>query len=333
MLKFKNNLINISICLCIILFIIIFIIIALYFVKYDYNLNNNSEQFTNTIIQNGITYTIGDISNDKRVTSTPQFYFFNDSTITSSTSDNGWLTSERSPFVTMNLDTNTTVYGVVIGCRAGFPTQYVSSFSVQYTDLINTNGNSIPVDNGKIYQGIQDDLGNLLFVYFDTPVNANSITINPKYTTVINPSTAMVADIILGPSNPTTTFPTTTIPTTTFPTTTIPTTTIPTTTIPTTTIPTTTIPTTTLPTTTLPTTTLSSNTTNPSTTNNPSSTLSSNTTNPSTTNPIDNRIDSSSTNLYQKNFDGTSNVYAPYLYYNMEEFAPLNLYDDKYSVY
>ena len=35
------------------------------------------------------------------------------------------------------------------------------------------------------------------------------------------------------------------------------------------------------------------------------------------------------TNLYQKNFDGTSNVYAPYIYHNMESFTPLNLYDDK----
>jgi hypothetical protein len=39
------------------------------------------------------------------------------------------------------------------------------------------------------------------------------------------------------------------------------------------------------------------------------------------------------TNIYQKNFDGASNVYAPYIYHKMEPFAPLNLYDDKYSPY
>ena len=39
------------------------------------------------------------------------------------------------------------------------------------------------------------------------------------------------------------------------------------------------------------------------------------------------------TNLFQQNFDGTSNVYAPYIYHNMESFAPLNSYDDKLSEY
>jgi len=39
------------------------------------------------------------------------------------------------------------------------------------------------------------------------------------------------------------------------------------------------------------------------------------------------------TNIYQQNFDGTSNVYAPAIYHNMESFSPLNLYDDKYSQY
>jgi len=38
-------------------------------------------------------------------------------------------------------------------------------------------------------------------------------------------------------------------------------------------------------------------------------------------------------NIYQKNFEGTSNIYTPYIYYNMEEFSPLNLYDNKYSLY
>ena len=39
------------------------------------------------------------------------------------------------------------------------------------------------------------------------------------------------------------------------------------------------------------------------------------------------------TNLYQHNFDGTSNVYAPYIYHNMEAFSPINLYNDKLSPY
>ena len=39
------------------------------------------------------------------------------------------------------------------------------------------------------------------------------------------------------------------------------------------------------------------------------------------------------TNLYQQNFDGTSNVYAPYIYHNMEPFSPLNLYEDKLAPY
>ena len=34
------------------------------------------------------------------------------------------------------------------------------------------------------------------------------------------------------------------------------------------------------------------------------------------------------TNLYQQNFDGTSNVYAPYIYHNMEAFTPSNLYNE-----
>ena len=53
-------------------------------------------------------------------------------------------------------------------------------------------------------------------------------------------------------------------------------------------------------------------------------------------NPINpsNVLDSNpQTNIYQKNFDGASNVYAPYIYHKMEPFAPLNLYDDKYSPY
>ena len=69
---------------------------------------------------------------------------------------------------------------------------------------------------------------------------------------------------------------------------------------------------------------------NPMTTINPITTKS---INPMTTTSMDNNKKGSSTNIYQKNFDGTSNVYSPYIYYNREEFAPLNLYDDKYSEY
>ena len=46
------------------------------------------------------------------------------------------------------------------------------------------------------------------------------------------------------------------------------------------------------------------------------------------------RIDRSPrTIVYQKQFEGSSNVYSPNIYYNMEEFAPLNAYDDKYMAY
>ena len=39
------------------------------------------------------------------------------------------------------------------------------------------------------------------------------------------------------------------------------------------------------------------------------------------------------TEIYQHNFEGTSNVYAPAIYYNMEEFSPVNFYDDKFAKY
>ena len=45
-------------------------------------------------------------------------------------------------------------------------------------------------------------------------------------------------------------------------------------------------------------------------------------------------LDSNSqTNLYQKNFDGSTNVYAPHIYHSPEQFAPVNLYDDTLSPY
>jgi len=39
------------------------------------------------------------------------------------------------------------------------------------------------------------------------------------------------------------------------------------------------------------------------------------------------------TNLYQKNFDGTSNVYTPHIYHGIESFVPLSTYDDSYLPY
>ena len=39
------------------------------------------------------------------------------------------------------------------------------------------------------------------------------------------------------------------------------------------------------------------------------------------------------TKLYQHNFEGTSNIYSPAIYYNVEKFAPLNFYDDKLAKY
>ena len=141
----------------------------------------------------------------------------------------------------------------------------------------------------------------------------------------------------------TTTIPTTTIAetTTTIPTTTIAetTTTIPTTTIAetTTTIPTTTIAetTTTIPTTTGPMTT-GPMTTGPMTTG--PMTTGPMTTGPMTTGP--NAIAASNshlapaTNIMLRNFDGTSNVFAPYLYYKQEKFKASNNDDyGKYAAY
>jgi hypothetical protein len=39
------------------------------------------------------------------------------------------------------------------------------------------------------------------------------------------------------------------------------------------------------------------------------------------------------TEIYQHNFEGTSNVYSPAIYYNTESFDPLNLYDAKFAKY
>jgi hypothetical protein len=39
------------------------------------------------------------------------------------------------------------------------------------------------------------------------------------------------------------------------------------------------------------------------------------------------------TEIYQHNFEGTSNIYSPSIYYNTESFDPLNVYDDSYAPY
>ena len=38
-------------------------------------------------------------------------------------------------------------------------------------------------------------------------------------------------------------------------------------------------------------------------------------------------------NLYQKDYEGTSNVYSPYIYYNQEHFTAVNQFDDTYCKY
>jgi hypothetical protein len=121
-------------------------------------------------------------------------------------------------------------------------------------------------------------------------------------------------------------------------------------------IPTTTtksIPTTTtksIPTTTksIPTTTLQSVTTTSQSVTTTTSQSSPTTTNPyvsipSTTNNAITHIpiitygykisESPETDIYQNKFDGTSNVYAPVVYRNLDTFAPINSYDDKYAKY
>jgi hypothetical protein len=58
---------------------------------------------------------------------------------------------------------------------------------------------------------------------------------------------------------------------------------------------------------------------------------------PSPSNPMyqyGSKIESSpSTKIFQHNFKGTSNVYAPAIYYNVEKFVPLNSFDDYYASY
>ena len=89
------------------------------------------------------------------------------------------------------------------------------------------------------------------------------------------------------------------------------------------------------PTYTGPSTTASPTYTGPSTTasptyTGPSTTASPTYTGPSTTIPLttygykDKKNKSSETEIYQHNFEGTSNIYSPSIYYNMERFASLN---------
>ena len=55
---------------------------------------------------------------------------------------------------------------------------------------------------------------------------------------------------------------------------------------------------------------------------------------PTTTqNPVIQIYESPETLIYQRKYEGTSNVYIPVIYENTELFSPLNLYDDKYAKY
>ena len=54
----------------------------------------------------------------------------------------------------------------------------------------------------------------------------------------------------------------------------------------------------------------------------------------SNNNALQNKIKSSpSTKLFQRNFKGTSNVYSPAIYNNVEKFVPLNSLDEYYATY
>jgi len=363
---------------------------------------------TPTVIQsNGISYTIGNVSNLKRTYST---YFgpLNDTTFQQSRLDSKtcWLAKEPTQFeyMTMELSDSTPVYGIVVSGRQD-QQQYVKTFYLKYID---DNGVEQNVDNGILFNSNIDtnsrdgtdgtglDTNYFKFIYFNTPVNMKKIKILPvNYYSWI----AMRCDLILSPdtSPRTTMMPTLPITTMmpTLPITTMmptsPSTTMmesgPSTTMmdsgPSTTMmgsgtisdPSTTMmgsgPSTTMmgtststtmmgsgPSTTMmgsgPSTTMMASGTSttmmgsgPSTTmmgSGPSTTMMAS--GPSTTmnnipittygykiNPSNVVDNNPQTNLYQQNFDGTSNVYAPYIYHNMETFSPLNLYEDKLSPY
>jgi hypothetical protein len=54
----------------------------------------------------------------------------------------------------------------------------------------------------------------------------------------------------------------------------------------------------------------------------------------SNNNALQNKITSSpSTKIFQRNFKGTSNVYSPAIYNNVEKFVPLNSLDEYYATY
>ena len=179
---------------------------------------------------------------------------------------------------------------------------------------------------------------NVSYFYIKPLVQLSELQPQPPTTNTIEPTTSTM-DPTTQSTMPTTqsTMPTTTIPTTTMPTTTMPTSTMPTTTIPTTTMPTTTMPTTTMPISTMPTTqsTMSSTTKQSSISTMPTSNVPQITTT-QLVNVLNNGYGSyldtdmitsdgismrnaykgPSTNIVQTDFSGTSNIYAPYLYYN-----------------
>jgi len=203
---------------------------------------------------------------------------------------------------------------------------------------------------------ITNEINNNVKLFIDNNMKTPTTTSSSSFANVksnftnINKNinkTSYFDDIESGPFNPThyispddTTTSSTapsgsTKPNTTLSNTTKPNTTLSNTTKPNTTLSNTTIPNTTLSNTTKPNTTLS-NTTKPNTTI-PSTTLSGNI--PMTTHGYKlNKLYGDSdknpqTNIYQQNFDGTSNVYSPYIYHSMESFSPLNLYEDKLAPY
>jgi hypothetical protein len=127
-----------------------------------------------------------------------------------------------------------------------------------------------------------------------------------------------------------TTQPSTTQPSTTQPSTTQPSTTQPSTTQPSTTQPLTTIPFTTTQSSTRSSITRSTSIRSVGSINIPLETYGFKVKDKSNTSP--------DTQIYQHNFEGTSNVYSPSIYYNMESynkeiFTPLNYYDDYYAPY
>ena len=91
----------------------------------------------------------------------------------------------------------TTIAGVVIRARGDRlkQEQYVTSIKVNY---INSSGNTIPVDNGKIYNSnLTGDSKQFTYILFEKPVNAKNIIIIP-YTWVF--WIALRADLLISDS-------------------------------------------------------------------------------------------------------------------------------------